>query len=126
MRTRSSSAIRSGVPVGIVSGMLAGATGSTARDSFSDEGGTHREALASSRGASSPADWPNAAEAPNSREMGRHQETRPTYIIFYLDSPSSGAGARGLLEIRYSRSPHQLSTLALNLKALPALPEPFV
>src|ERR1700674_1666679 len=101
MRTRWSTAMRSGVPVGSVSGIVAGAAGSTARRSSSEEGSAHSEALASSRGVSSQAEiiwargdalcgvsgavWPSAAEAQTSNDAGRHLEIRARCIIFYLD-----------------------------------------
>src|ERR1700720_2554003 len=93
--------MRSGVPVGSVRGIVAGTAGSTARRSSSEEGGAHSEALASSLGVSSQAetnwaaggalcalsgaDWPSAAEAQTSNEIGRHLEIRARYMIFYLD-----------------------------------------
>jgi hypothetical protein len=90
MRTRWSTAMRNGVPVGIVKGMVAGAAGSTSgvRASSAEEGGAHMETIASSRGASSQAgtysvgvgdgvpsaaDWLSAGEAQSSNDNGRHQ-----------------------------------------------------
>src|SRR6202022_2118024 len=99
MRTRWSTAMRSGVPVGNVKGIVAGVGGSTARPS-SEEGGAHSEAPASSRGVSaqpeisraaggalgalSGSDWASA-EAQTNNDTGRHLEIRARYIVFYLD-----------------------------------------
>jgi hypothetical protein len=117
--------------------MVAGAAGSTVRRSSSEEGGAHNDALASSRGASaqaestwtaddpfcagSEADWPSA-EPQSSNDTGRHEEIRARYIMFYLDRPHRGRVPACVSEIRYSRSQHELSTLALNHKVLAALP----
>src|SRR6266404_8953145 len=100
MRTRWSTAMRSGVPVGMVRAIVAGAARSTAAAGCSsvEEGGAHKETSASSRGASphpetfsasagagspcaeSGADWPSATEAQNSNVSGRHGEIRARYI----------------------------------------------
>src|SRR5258708_1324434 len=100
MRTRWSTAMRSGVPVGMVRAIVAGAARSTAAAGCSsvEEGGAHKETSASSRGASphpetfsvsagagppwgaSGADWPSAAEAQSSIDSGRQEEIRPRYI----------------------------------------------
>src|SRR6267142_3024666 len=92
MRTRWSTAMRSGVPFGSVNEIVAGGTGSTIGRFSSEEGGAHSEALASSRGVSaqaeinraaggapcgvSAADWPSATEAQANIDTGRHQEIR--------------------------------------------------
>src|SRR6266404_1599120 len=100
MRTRWSTAMRSGVPVGMVRAIVAGAARSTAAAGCSsvEEGGAHKETSASSRGASphpetfsasagagspwgaSGADWPSAAEAQSSIDSGRQEEIRARYI----------------------------------------------
>src|SRR5258706_14904174 len=101
MRTRWSTAMRSGVPVGSVNEIVAGATGSTIGRFSSQEGGAHSEALASSRGGSAQAeinraadgalcgaaaaDWPSATEGQASNDNGRHQEIRTGCILLYVD-----------------------------------------
>src|SRR5437879_217354 len=106
MRTRWSTAMRNGVPVGSVKGIVAGATGSTIGRFSSEEGGAQSEALASSRGVSaqaeinraagaalcgvSAADWPSATEAQAKNDNGRHQEIRPGCILLYLDFHTLG------------------------------------
>src|SRR6266404_4760676 len=133
--------MRSGVPLDIVSGIVAGATLSAlaAADSRAAAGGAHRETSASSRGASSQpetlsarvdsrsvasgVDWPSA-EAQNNNASGKHGEIRARYII----CPRSLLGrvpAVAFKKLRYSRSQHALSTLALNRKVLAALPATF-
>src|SRR5882757_7267479 len=107
MRTRWSTAIRSGVPVGSVREIVAGGTGSTAARFSSEEGGAHSEALASSRGVSaqaeinrdaaggalfgvSAADWPSATEAQASNDTGRHQVIRARCMCFTSTSTRWG------------------------------------
>src|SRR5882762_10417608 len=106
MRTRWSTAMRSGVPFGSVNEIVAGGTGSTAARFSSEEGGGPTEALAFSQGFSaqpetncaagaalcgvSAADWPSATEAQANNDTGRHQEIRPGCILLYLDFHTSG------------------------------------
>src|ERR1700737_4016454 len=135
--------MRSGVPVGIVRGMVAGATRSTstARGSSAEEGGAHSETLASSRGASSQAetccaraapsgaasgaDWHCAAETQSRNDKGRHEQIRARYMIF-SSACSPGGGIPGRFqELRYSRSQHEMSMPALSRPGPAALPEPF-
>src|ERR1700737_1722105 len=100
MRTRWSTAMRRGVPVGMVRAIVAGAARSTEAAGCSSvvDGGAHKETSASSGGASpqpetfsavagagspwgaSGDDWPTAAEAQSSIDSGRQEEIRTRYI----------------------------------------------
>src|SRR5882762_1318303 len=110
MRTRWSTAMRNGVPVGSVKEIVAGGTGSTVARVSSEEGGAHSEALASSRGVSaqpetnwpagdalcavSAADWASATDAQASNDTGRHQEIRARRMCFTSTSTRWGGYPR--------------------------------